>query len=443
MVVVVLAPLPLGSNREWSWSLCALVVSVLALVWSFAAFVRRGTYSRLRHPDMVILFLLCCVWIALQSTSWTPDLWNHPLWAMSSDALGIELTGSISLAADDSWTALMRLLTYALVFVLAYQLGRSRKRAQTAFGWLAIAGLIYAAAGLYSYWSGYQPEWLFGSKDLPHHVRSTFVNRNHFATWQGLILLCTLSYFYQRLSQPAVKPYEVPQDREARAEEFIMRAWKPMITVLVMITALLLTHSRGGFLSAVAGIVCLLVLLDRRVPGRKAIFRAAVVATLVVATIAFYLSSEVLLDRLDRTDIGSEERFAVFANVEDGISDNPMLGFGYGTFADSFRLYDRTGLPVHFDRAHNTWLENVFELGFPASLALYLAVIGMVWACLRGVRRRHRDWAFPATGVAASVLVGLQATVEFSLQIPAVAILYACIMGVAVAQSKSSSGAYY
>ena len=40
--------------------------------------------------------------------------------------------------------------------------------------------------------------------------------------------------------------------------------------------------------------------------------------------------------------------------------------------------------------------------------------------------------------VAASVLVALHALLDFSLQLPAVAVLYACIMGVACAQSYSS-----
>jgi len=116
-----------------------------------------------------------------------------------------------------------------------------------------------------------------------------------------------------------------------------------------------------------------------------------------------------------------------------------VLGYGYGTFSDSFRLYDLNEEPFHYDRAHNTWLENTFELGIPAALALYLSLTGLAWICLRGVNHRHRDWVYPATGVAASVLVGLHATVDFSLQLPAIAILYAAIMGIAFAQSYSSA----
>jgi O-antigen ligase len=186
--------------------------------------------------------------------------------------------------------------------------------------------------------------------------------------------------------------------------------------------------------------VVLLYLLDRRARRHRATSRVVVIAALAVVSLAFYLTSEVLLDRINRTDITAEERLAVFADVNRGIADNPVLGYGYGTFADSFRLYNQVGTAVHYDRAHNTWLENTFELGLPAALALYLALAGLAITCLRGVKRRHRDWVYPATGVAASVLVGLHATVDFSAQLPAVAILYACIMGIACAQSRPSTG---
>ncbi|MCP4196499.1 MAG: hypothetical protein GY762_05045, partial [Proteobacteria bacterium] len=44
-----------------------------------------------------------------------------------------------------------------------------------------------------------------------------------------------------------------------------------------------------------------------------------------------------------------------------------------------------------------------------------------------------------ATGLAATTLVSSHALFDFSLQIPAVAITYAAIMGLAVAQSFSSA----
>ncbi len=369
---------------------------------------------------------------------WAPFAWHHPLWMQSAELVGVEQRGSISLAPEDGKTALMRLLCYAVVFFLAFQLGRERSRAHAIFNWLVLAGLAYGIFGLISFWSGYEPELLFHGRDMPDHVRSTFVNRNHFATWQGLTILCAITMFYLKMSRPAVRPYDVPLDHESRAEQLVLNAWLPLTGLLLMVTALILTHSRGGFIAAFAGIIVLLAFLNGRSSGKGPKSRLTVIAALGVAGIAFFLTSDVLLERFERKVISGEDRLVVFTQVGKGIGDNPMLGFGYGTFSDSFRLYDQIEEPLHFTRAHNTWLENVFELGFPAALALFLAIGGLALTCWHGVRRRRRDWVFPATGVAATVLVGTHALVDFSLQIPAVAIIYACIMGVAAAQSYSS-----
>ena len=49
---------------------------------------------------------------------------------------------------------------------------------------------------------------------------------------------------------------------------------------------------------------------------------------------------------------------------------------------------------------------------------------------------RHRRKAFlPCLGISATIMVGLHATVDYSLQIPAVAMAYAAILGAACAQS--------
>lgn len=438
MLLVVLSPLPLGSNREWSWALCAVWAGFVGLAWVLANAGGRVQPAARLQPLIPLFFLLSCAWVLVQAGTWTPAGWHHPLWQMASEVLDTGVAARVTLSPDDSLTALMRLLAYGLVFLLALQFGRDRERAQQIFGLLAVAGLAYAGFGLAVYWGGYQVEWLFGDRQLPHDVRSTFINRNHYATWQGLTLLCAFAWVYHRMAKPPVKPYAVPMDREGQAVDFILRIWKPLAVLLLMVSALVLSHSRGGFASTMAAAIVLLALLDRRARSKKSRTRLVAVAALAAAGIAFLITSEALLDRINRTDITTEERMAVYANVNRAIGDNPLLGFGYGTFANSYLLYDPLESGVHYDRAHNTWLENAFEMGVPAALGLYLALGGLALTCLKGVRRRHRDWVFPATGVAASVLVGLHATLDFSLQIPAVALLYACIMGVACAQSYSS-----
>ncbi|MBT3172905.1 MAG: 1,4-beta-xylanase, partial [Rhodospirillaceae bacterium] len=49
--------------------------------------------------------------------------------------------------------------------------------------------------------------------------------------------------------------------------------------------------------------------------------------------------------------------------------------------------------------------------------------------------------SYPAAGVAAGVLVASHSIVDFSLQIPAVSVVFAAMLGAACAQSRSSSEA--
>lgn len=438
MLLVVISPLPLGSNREWSWTLLACLASLLTLLWVVSRGWRAEEVRYFVHPAVPLLFLATCAWVVIQTAGWVPESWKHPLWGQASEVLGSDLQGMISISAENTWTALLRLLSYALVFFMAFQLGSERSRARAMLGWIVVAGLLYGLFGLVVFWSDYTPEFLFGTLELPHHVRASFLNRNHFATWQGLTLLCAIALFYMKMSRTHGRPYEMPDDRATSIEKFILKAWQPLTLVLLMVTSLVLTHSRGGFLSTVLAIVVLLWLLDSHSMLKKATTRIAVLSALAVASLAFFLTSEVLLDRIERTNVTSEGRVVIFENVRHGIDENPVLGFGYGTFADSFRLYDRIETPVQYTRAHNTWLENIFEMGAPAAFALFLSIGGLAFTCFKGVRRRHRDWAFPAVGVAASVLVGVHALFDFSLQIPAVAFLYACLMGIGCAQSWSS-----
>ena len=438
MLLVVLSPLPLGSNREWSWTLCALLAGGILAAWALVRGWRPGEVTRFVHPLIVGLFVVACGWVIVQTLGGTPLTWQHPLWAEAGNALGRPLDGRIGLSPDDGWTALMRLASYAAVFSLALLLARERTRARAMLGWIVFSGLLYAVFALAAYWGDVELRFLFPEGDTARAAHGTFVNRNHFATRQGLALLCAIGWLHLRMSRPPSAPYVLPKSRESRVEDIVLSAWLPLTVILLMTAALVLTHSRGGFLATLAATAVLLFLLDSRGSSRRRLSKGIVAAALLVSGLAFYLTGEVLLDRFDRTRITNEERVVVYDNVQRGIAENPLLGFGYGSFADSFRLYDRVEAPVHYDRAHNTWLEHLFELGVPAALALFAAIGGLALTCWQGVRRRHRDWVYPALGAAASVLVGIHALFDFSLQIPAVAILYACILGIGCAQAWSS-----
>ena len=72
MLLVVASPLPLGSNREWSWSLCALIAGGLGLVWVVVNLGRINTINSRMNPLLPVLFALACVWVLVQIGTGSP-----------------------------------------------------------------------------------------------------------------------------------------------------------------------------------------------------------------------------------------------------------------------------------------------------------------------------------------------------------------------------------
>lgn len=449
LALVVLAPLPLGSNREWSWTLCALGVGALLCLQGAGQWL---LWLRTGHPSgppgaqsaagiplvPLLLFIGVCAWIFLQTLPGVPPRWAHPMWPMAAAALAEPLPATITLSPTDTLTALMRLVTYAGVFGLAYQLGQDRGRALLALRVLAWAGMAWAMLGLVLYGSGQALPW-FPERDTSRVLQGPFVNRNHFATWLGLALLCALGLLYARLGVRRNPAYQLPKGRAAQVEQFIVEAWRPLAGVLLILSALVLTQSRAGFAATLGGAVVLTWALRRG--SRRSNWRssASLGAAIAVCVLAFTLTGRLLIERMDRLPDGAPGRFDTYALTTDALGDNPLLGYGYGTYANSFRLYRDDRITGWYDRAHNTYLENLFELGWPAAMALFASIGWCAWLCLRGLRRGRQDRTFPALGVAATALVGLHAGFDFSLQIPAVAMAFALVLGIACAQSRGGS----
>ena len=154
-----------------------------------------------------------------------------------------------------------------------------------------------------------------------------------------------------------------------------------------------------------------------------------------------WLAGEGTLGRFAEADADAPNRLAYYRTTWEAIGDRPLLGTGYGTYADAFRAYNHPGTGTYFlDKAHNTYLQMITELGWPAAAALYASLGLLVFGCLRDPRRRVRDPVYPAVLAACSGLVAVHSLVDFSLEMPANAATYALLLGVGCARSSRASG---
>jgi O-antigen ligase len=413
----------------------------LLIAWSVQlARTRQQPEIGLRRTwPYIVGFLVVAGWTAVQASASAPVVWHHPLWDSAANALGMDISGRISLDPRDTLSALTPLLTYGGVFWLALQYGQDRDRAWRGIFILCLAGLAYAAYGLAIQLTGLSMVLWYDKVAYENNLTSTFVNRNSYATYAGLGLLSTTALLVKLvLDSLAVSSSRREKLRRLLEEKISVRGWILFLAWAAIATALLLTHSRAGFVSSMLGMLVLILALGftRAVKARY----AALIGTLplIAGIYSFSFSGNLTAKRLMATVLENEQRLEVYELTLDAIEAAPLLGTGYGSFQEVFSLYRTQDIQSMYFKAHSTYLENALELGIPAALALIGVIAGLFLLNLRGLRRRRRDAIYPCLGASATVLVAAHSIPDFSLQIPAVAITYSFIMGICCAQSWSS-----
>jgi O-antigen ligase len=431
VALLAFAPLPYGGNSRFGWTLIALAVGVLLLLESFRAALWHKSRTRaVPAPLLTALGLLglAVLWIVVQTLPYTPQSWHHPLWLDAGAALGA-VRGSISLNADESWTGLMRLLSYVGAFWLALGHARAPGGASRIVTALVVIGGAYAIFGLLAFF--FLPDKIlwFDKWYGMAGVHSTFINRNSYATYAGMGLLAAAGLLITHARR------RFPRRQPVLAAS--LGVWL-IPAIVVLASALVLTASRAGTMSTAVGLAALIGSLGmtRLIGGRLA--TAWVLGFLILGGLIFALVGDDLAERLAGTDLEDEGRFPMYGRILVGIADFALRGTGYATFGEAFRPYVGQISELWWDQAHNTYLELAFELGLPATLALLMAVLVPVVVCARGLAKRRRSALYPSLALSASALVAAHALLDFSIEIPGIAITFATILGVGCARSLPS-----
>lgn len=232
--------------------------TIALLVWCIVAW--RPSFT-LDVPLVLLPAALLIIgvvgWSALQGIPGIlPDSWVHPIWVeAAADGLAVEPTVSLSRSA--SFDALTRLLGACGMFLLAFALAQREIQArQLLLAILAIVA-VYAAFGILRQLIG----WRLG--EGPSHggnVVSTFVNRNHFATYANLGLVIALGLMLEPLLRGKVARQGHVGARIAQAIASIFEERRrPLVAAVVILLASIGSASRGGRSSGSRVMPCCLV----------------------------------------------------------------------------------------------------------------------------------------------------------------------------------------
>ena len=438
-VLLVLVPMPFGSNRLWAsnligiWS-ALLLVGVALLRARQSSFWPTGAPTRSLRIGLT-LYLLVIGWGWLQTQSWVPSGLHHTVWQyVSTDS------GSVSLSPERFAECAVRMLSYLAVFLTAFFVGRVGPTAKLLIKLLAIAGGIYALYGLWIQATGSASILIWPKTAYREFVTSTFINKNSYATYAGLGLLCCLALLWNSLKHAPKQATKDASLATLRLQRFLRRDSFYVVLALMLVGALILTSSRAGIFSSMAGCLIFIILLAINRRWRWTQWLPALAITLFVLSLLILFSGNFLLERLDQDqlDAASAIRLNLYTSTLAAIADRPWLGHGLGSFTDAIRLYAEIPTQRWFDHAHNDYLELALELGIPASLMLGCVLLIILAHCWRGALKRNHLEICPILALSATALVGLHGLFDFSLQIPAIAITYAALLGLGMAQSWST-----
>ena len=357
---------------------------------------------------------------------------------------------TLSLYPHDTLLGFFKLAAYLAAFVLAAYAFEPREGKNVLAPGLIVLGSLEAAYGIVQYLTGYQKIFGFTKQFYTEDATGTYINHNHFAGFLELVIpFAAMMVFYNLQSR---SPHGVPERRRRRAGGYSLslhpRTLFYAFIMILLLVAVVFSRSRMGIISVLASLI-LMALLGQLGEGRRAWM---VITLLVIAcsiTYALWIGLGPVLFRFEAITTASslentDARAAIWKQASGIVRDYPAVGTGLGTFAIAFRRYQNTLLDLLVDHAHNDYLEVTTDTGILGAVLLFIPIMVLVVKMIlayAGARSAYRRSVLLACiGSTAALLV--HSIVDFNLQIPANALLFAVVLGIGSKATYSTAASW-
>lgn len=237
---------------------------------------------------------------------------------------------------------------------------------------------------------------LTGYKDITR-ISGTFYHSNGFS-------------FYLQLLIPVFLGISITKSNR------IFRLFSGSIALFGIII-LVLTLSRGAWVSFLASIVIMLTLLLKKLTDKTEFIKWIIISLIIIAVMIF-IFGELISVRLFGQDYGAAyARIPMMKTAFNIIKQNPLLGIGINNYAESMINYDVTGHSFSLYRpVHNLFLLIAAETGLLGLLFFFGLLINAIFMGLKMLKSIEGINACVVIGIIAG-LIGfiLHAQVDFVL----------------------------
>ena len=423
VLLLLVAPWPFGGyffeHQFYMW-IAALACTLLTCL-SIANHPRSDL-----HPLPSILFpvltFLIIAGAQLLPLDFAKTNWSHAVFADWMPAMSQRATWSI----DPSLTRVqvLRLACAAGLIWSASYLFEDMGYRRVLFWTIAVNGALLTIFGLAQQltWNGK----LFWVVELTHGGQpfASYVNRNHAAGYLNMSLACALGIWWWLQQRANTASQQSPEGK--------LPSLAAALLVLVNLTGVLASLSRGGVIAAVVGILLVIFLAEAKIRVRvMGLF--GVVIVLLGIILATTNVSESLHGRLaelqSEAQVSTSGRLQHWSDTSGAVLDSP-LGTGLGTYRYANRPYQAHRTAGEFHNADNLYFETLVEMGWPG-LALVIAAGFLAALRVRRIWRVRYQDARPLAvfGLYLLVTQGLQAATDFGPLMTANMLTLAVLLG--------------
>lgn len=426
LLLLALAPVIRGGNRyvaliplEWLallvlWLLaCALLIRKLPLSGSDAAFLSRGEWILVLSPLWAAFFFLTPLPKGLWSALPGREIYLH---ASTAEWLALSLTPDATVVS----------LLASLPIVAAFVLSRTASAGQISI----LTRVLVLIAASQAVWGLLQLgpfKTLYFGAEFAGGPIGGFANANHFASFITMTLPLAIFLLWQALPASHAGHRHLPPAAAL--------LWSTVLIVLV--TAVLVSGSRTGLVTAMLVTLLSMLLLLGAVPAHLRRWYLLCAGTLLLAGLVI-VGMKALVTRFDLGLLGDDASFRwklIASSWQAALSFWPV-GSGPGSYAAVYPRFQPPGLRGFAEHAHNDYVQLLMEFG---GLFVVLAVLA-VWLLVRQGVSFWRKFDGAGRGIGTMQLqlccafgalaVLLHSWVDFNLRIPANAMLCACLLGV-------------
>ncbi|MDQ8732553.1 hypothetical protein [Bradyrhizobium sp. LHD-71] len=347
---------------------------------------------------------------------------SHQIWTSAAAAMPDLSFGHITVNVIDTVRALALYCSWIVLALATMVATTERRRAELCLVTLVLVTTVIAAAGI---------AFSFDPSTLTVEAKETFSAAASAAVFGCVLSLAAVQRLIER--------------REAQRPSTRRQAVSSILLTICNVSAFAICFAAAALLSPAAWIAASLGSLTFAAIALTNRLRSFKGAQYVIMTVFALTAAIVLLAKSAGTptgailtDVVSSASAESIAAAERMLKDTTWLGSGAGTYQTMIPVYEELGRPPPAI-APSLALKLAIELGWVFAAVLTFGTLLLAAKLIDAAMTRRRDSFYPAAAAACLASLTLQAFGDASLLNPAIGLLCAVIVGLALAQAARTT----